>query len=204
MLCNACGVKALYSYRSRVQAVPKSKATKQQQGSKAPGPEKQPAQQDAWQSNKRRRVLSSDVDDLSVTSAQADFIKVERSHDPSGKRITTWTVTDCSIDDTRQFSQAMHGQAFIDECWLFISADNRWPFTTLAAYACCSGAACLACSMHATVACLIMRATIVNPLALLGLLFWLCDVANLVVLSFTSHALVMCACKHVGKQHKQP
>lgn len=66
------------------------------------------------------------MDDLSVTPAQADFIKVERSHDASGKRITTWTVTDCSIDDTRQFSQAMHAQAFIDECWLFISADNRW------------------------------------------------------------------------------
>ena len=150
VLCNACGVKALYSYRSRVQAVSKSKATQKQHGSKAAGPQNQPAHLDAWQSNKRRRVLSSDIEDICVTPAQAHFIKVERSHDAEGKRVATWTVTDCSIGDTRQFSQAMHAQAFIDECWLFISADNRWLFTSFAAHACCSCAAFLACSMHAT------------------------------------------------------
>lgn len=132
MLCNACGVKALYSSRSRIKYIEKAKAAKQQQGSKAPSSShKQATHQDTWQSNKRRRLLPQEANDVDLTSAQAQTIKLKRHYSDNEQQIVRWTVTDRSIDDTRDFDQAVHAQAFIDECWLFISADKRYVITAV-------------------------------------------------------------------------
>lgn len=121
VLCNACGVRALYSSRHRLQNIEKAKA-RQPNGSKAaPAGHKQASQKHAWQSNKRRR-MSAQFDDVVLTSAQAQTIKVKRHYGTSKQQIVRWNVTDSSINDTRDFDQAMHAQAFIDECWLFVLA----------------------------------------------------------------------------------
>lgn len=60
-----------------------------------------------------------------LSPLQKQYLEVERQYDPSGSNIVHWTITDCTIDDTRDFDNVMHAQAFIDECWVFISTDFR-------------------------------------------------------------------------------
>lgn len=60
-----------------------------------------------------------------LSPVQSQYMEVERQYDPSGSKIVRWTISDCTINDTRDFDHVMHAQAFIDECWAFISTDFR-------------------------------------------------------------------------------
>lgn len=57
--------------------------------------------------------------------AQKEYVEVQRQYTSSGSNIVGWIITDCTIDDTRDFDNMIHAQAFIDECWAFISMDFR-------------------------------------------------------------------------------
>ena len=74
---------------------------------------------------KRQKVHPPAIEDVRLSPAQEQYVEVGRQFDSSGSKIICWTITDCTIDDTRDFDQLMHAQAFADECWMFISADLR-------------------------------------------------------------------------------
>ena len=76
-------------------------------------------------SSKRQKTQTTPEGDVKLSPAQKQYVEVERQYDTSGSSIVRWTITDCTIDDTRDFNDAIHAQAFIDECWAFISTDFR-------------------------------------------------------------------------------
>lgn len=131
VLCNACGVRALYSSKqrgSRDVTTANNNQTEQYRIAADPSPE-HTAQQHVWQSNKRQRTDSSTKLDVRVTTAQKPFFSLVYSYDSPGQNVISWRVTDLSIDDAREFTDPMHAQEFIDECWLFIRAHVRWGHT---------------------------------------------------------------------------
>ena len=77
------------------------------------------------ESSKRQKKHSTVEGDVKLSHAQKQYLDVERQYDMSGSKIVRWTITDTTIDDTRDFDQVTHAQSFIDECWAFISADLR-------------------------------------------------------------------------------
>ncbi len=147
VLCNACGVRVLYPIKSRR---PKSDAAL------APPPHHShlngsaqhfPQQKNGFQStkrprthaedntrqqtpfahiSKRQRIASVGSGDVKLSPTQKQYLEVQRHFDSSSRKVVEWTITDCTIDDARDFQQLTHAQAFIDECWAFISADLRY------------------------------------------------------------------------------
>lgn len=77
------------------------------------------------ESSKRQKRHSAAEGDVLLSPAQKQYLHVERQYDVSGSKIVRWIITDCTIDDTRNFDQVTHAQSFIDECWAFISTDLR-------------------------------------------------------------------------------
>ena len=74
--------------------------------------------------SKRQKTHSTAVD-VMLPPAQKEYVEVQRQYTSSGSNIVGWIITDCTIDDTRDFDNMIHAQAFIDECWAFISMDFR-------------------------------------------------------------------------------
>lgn len=149
VLCNACGVKVLYPMKSRKpkpdaflfptshcpqqSGVEKHSAlyqngtngfcnAKRAHPQSAEGSSRQQPHYTA--ANKRQRT-GSPASDLKLSPTQKQYLEVERRYDATGRHVVEWTVTDCTIDDSRDFQQLGHAQAFMDECWAFISADLR-------------------------------------------------------------------------------
>lgn len=60
-----------------------------------------------------------------LSPAQTQYVEVERKYNFSGSNVVRWIITDSTIDDTRDFDNVIHAQAFIDECWAFTSTDFR-------------------------------------------------------------------------------
>ncbi|KAL3155834.1 hypothetical protein ABBQ32_012844 [Trebouxia sp. C0010 RCD-2024] len=77
------------------------------------------------ESSKRQKRHSAAEGDVLISPAQKQYLDVERQYGMSGSKIVRWIITDCTIDDTRDFDQVTHAQSFIDECWAFISTDFR-------------------------------------------------------------------------------
>ncbi|KAL0037979.1 hypothetical protein WJX79_008199 [Trebouxia sp. C0005] len=75
------------------------------------------------QANKRQHTASIEGD-IKLSPTQKPYFAVQRHFDARG-HVIEWTVTDCSIDDSRDFQQLKHAQAFVDECWAFISVELR-------------------------------------------------------------------------------
>lgn len=148
VLCNACGVKVLYPIKAKKPkpdngfsmaaqhpaasnklpqqllqlsaSMPSHKLPRSQfDGGGGSKRESLPA------SSKRQKVHPPAMADVRLSPAQKQHIEVERQFDSSGSKIIRWIITDCTINDTRDFDQLTHAQAFIDECWMFISAELR-------------------------------------------------------------------------------
>lgn len=147
-MCNACGVRVLYPVKSK-RAKPDSDFTTAadhqshsgksakgmcQRSASLPNSDQSRSQcakgQDSSrmsmpESSKRQKRRPAADADVRLSPAQKQYMEVERHHDMTGRRIIRWIITDCTIDDTRDFDHVMHAQSFIDECWAFISADFR-------------------------------------------------------------------------------
>lgn len=148
VLCNACGVQVLHPVKSN-RAMPDSnftaaaghqshigKTAKEVCCSSASMPN---CEQSKWhcvkgqksshmaipESSKRQKRHSAAEGDVLISPAQKQYLDVERQYGMSGSKIVRWIITDCTIDDTRDFDQVTHAQSFIDECWAFISTDFR-------------------------------------------------------------------------------
>ena len=144
MLCNACGVKVLYPIKTQKPKPENDLWLEANHHSHHNGatnfaqhlsvlsekrPHSQSAELDSSQqtslSNKRQRTHTFKEGDVKLSPAQQQYLDVERRFDVRGVHVVEWTITDCTIDDTRDFQQLKHAQAFIDECWAFISTDMR-------------------------------------------------------------------------------
>ena len=146
VLCNACGVKVLYPIKAQ-RATPDDFSAAAGHHTHSFSEEKQSHQQSASASynersksrsgnhedrnaasipdkNKRQKTHSTAVD-VMLSPAQKEYVEVKRQYNFSGSSIVRWNITDCTIDDTRDFDNVVHAQAFIDECWAFISMDFR-------------------------------------------------------------------------------
>ena len=75
--------------------------------------------------SKRQCMTPMDKPDVKLSPSQTEYFTVERHHDASGN-VLGWTITDCTIHDTRHFQMLMHAQSFIEECWAFVSTDLRY------------------------------------------------------------------------------
>lgn len=73
--------------------------------------------------NKRQRTAPMEGD-IKLSPTQKQYFTVQRHFDAEG-HVVQWTVADCTIDDSRDFQQLKHAQAFVDECWAFISVELR-------------------------------------------------------------------------------
>ena len=147
VLCNACGVKVLYpikakrpkpndfsaaagrqSYlgsaakRARQQSAPVSNNER----SKSQCGNDQDSNPDSVPDKSKRQKTHSTAEDVMLSPAQEEYLEVDRQYNPSGSRIVRWSITDCTINDTRDFNNVIHAQSFIDECWAFISTDFRY------------------------------------------------------------------------------
>jgi len=149
VLCNACGVKVLYPLKARRPKTDTSLSSDALQRPHQHGSPKNPASHEnglnGFHSAKRPRSYAEEGSsrqqapfaaankrqrtapiegDIKLSPTQKQYLAVQRHFDAKG-HVVEWTVTDCTIDDSRDFQQLKHAQAFVDECWAFISVDLR-------------------------------------------------------------------------------
>ena len=146
VLCNACGVKVLYPIKAK-RAKPTDYSAAARHQSYSGSAAKRSHQQSASVSNNersesqhgnhedsnhisipdksKRHKTHSTAGDVMLSPAQKQYMEVERQYNSSGSNIVRWIISDCTIDDTRDFDNVIHAQAFIDECWAFISTNSR-------------------------------------------------------------------------------
>ena len=144
VLCNACGVKVLYPLKARRPKPDTLQSPDASQRSHQHGSAKKSASHEnglngfhtakrprsfaeegssRQQTNKRQRTAPIEGD-IKLSPTQTPYFAVQRHFDAEG-HVVEWTVTDCTINDSRDFQQLKHAQAFVDECWAFISVDLR-------------------------------------------------------------------------------
>ena len=146
VLCNACGVKVLYpikAKRAKPDDFPAASGHQSHSGRAAKRSHEQSASVSNTERSRsqhgnhhdsnpvsipdksKRQKIQSTAGDVMLSPAQTQYVEVERKYDASGSNIVRWIITDSTIDDTRDFDNVIHAQAFIDECWAFISTDFR-------------------------------------------------------------------------------
>ena len=144
VLCNACGVKVLYPLQARRPKTDTLQSPDALQRSHQHGSAKNSASHknglnalhsakrprshaeegsSRQQANKRQRTAPVEGD-IKLSPTQKPYFAVQRHFDATG-HVIEWTVTDCTINDSRDFQQLKHAQAFVDECWAFISVALR-------------------------------------------------------------------------------
>lgn len=149
VLCNACGVKVLYPLKTRRPKTDTLQSPDALQRSHQHGSGKKSAshenglngfhgakrprsyaeegssrQQAPFAAANKRQRTAPIEGDIKLSPTQKQYFAVQRHFDAKGHAIE-WTVADCTIDDSRDFQQLKHAQAFVDECWAFISVDLR-------------------------------------------------------------------------------
>ena len=137
ILCNACGVKALYSIKAKKARPENGLSVAAKLPHTSPAPQQSHMQTAPVPSNKRPRIHHDRRDtspaaikghqeaaaqDVILYALQKQYLEVERHYDATGRNIVRWTITDRTIEDRRDFDQLMHAQAFVNECWFFMSA----------------------------------------------------------------------------------